>query len=125
MKQTLTDFIHSWNQSHKQLIFSVAEAPIIIRPTSIDIRYSAAKYRDFLSAIEWSRLKKLVEAKSHGIMYVVTDDNLFERGIIEIKVASSNHNFQERLVVGVLRWIGEEFFPQRDNETNQNSYGSS
>ena len=47
-------------------------------------------------------------------MYVVTDEYLFERGIIDIKIASSNHNYQERFVVGVLRWIAEEFFPNED-----------
>lgn len=112
MKQTLSDFICEWNQTHRRFIFSAAEAPMCDRPISVDIRYSAAKYQDFYSAKQWNSLTDLVEVKSHGTMYVTTDERLFERGIIEIKVASSNHNYEERLVIGVLRWIGEEFFPQ-------------
>ncbi len=114
MKQVLDDFIFSWNKAHKRFIFSAQEAPVIGRPTGVEIRYSAAKYQNFFSTDKWNKLKDVVEAKSHGTMYVVTDEYLFERGIIEIKVASSNHNYQERLVVGVLRWICEEFFPNED-----------
>jgi len=114
MKQALKDFIFDWNKSHNRFIFSAQEAPATGRPTEVEIRYSAAKYQDFFSTDEWNRLKDVVEAKSHGTMYVVTDEYLFERGIVEIKVASSNHNYQERFIVGVLKWIGEEFFPKED-----------
>ena len=114
MKQGLDDFIHNWNRLHNGFIFSAQEAPITGRPTEIEIRYSAAKYQDFFSTDKWNTLRDVVEAKSHGTMYVVTDEYLFERGIIEIKVASSNHNYQERFIVGVLRWICEKFFPNED-----------
>ena len=109
MKQTLGDFILDWNRSHARFIFSAQEAPATGRPTEVEIRYSAAKYQNFFSTDKWNKLKDVVEAKSHGTMYVVTDEYLFERGIIEIKVASVNHNYQERFVVGVLRWIYEYF----------------
>jgi len=110
MKQTLKDFVLEWNELHDRFVFSFQEAPGTSRPTEVGIRYSAAKYQDFFSTDKWNRLKDIVEAKSHGTMYVFTDEYLFERGIIDIKIASSNHNYQERLVTGVLRWIGEEFF---------------
>ena len=112
MKQTLDDFILDWNKSHNRFIFSTQKAPITGRPTEVEIRYSAAKYQDFFSTDKWNELKDTVEAKSHGTMYVVTDEHLFERGIVEIKVASSNHNYEEQLVVGVLMWIGGDFFSE-------------
>ena len=115
MKQSLKDFISDWNKSHNRFTFSANNEIITGRPTSVAIRYSAAKYQSFFSTDKWNKLKDVVEAKSHGTMYVVTDERLFERGIIEIKIASSNHNYQERLVVGVLRWIGEGFFPKDKN----------
>ena len=112
MKQTLGDFILDWNKSHNRFAFSAQDIPVTGCPTGVEIRYSAAKYQDFFSTEKWNKLKNAVEMRSHGTMYVVTDEHLFERGIVEIKIASSNHNYQERLVVGVLRWIGEEFFPE-------------
>lgn len=111
MKQTLDAFIQDWNESHF-LTFSVNLVPATNRPANIGVRYSAAKYQEMLCHRTWNQLVDVVESKSHGTMYVVTDERLFERGIVEIVVASSNHNFQERFVTGVLRWIGEEFFPQ-------------
>lgn len=116
MKQALKDFILDWNKSHNRFVFSAQEAPVTGRPIEVEIRYSAAKYQDFFSTNKWKKLKDVVEEKSHGTMYVVTDEYLFERGIVEIKIASSNHNYQERLVVGVLRWICEKFFPNEDKD---------
>lgn len=112
MKQTLKEFILDWNKSHRHFTFSANNSPITGRPLNIEIRYSAAKYQNFFCTNSWNKLKDVVEAKSHGTMYVVTDEHLFERGIVEIMVASSNHNYQERFIVGVLRWIGEDFFPK-------------
>lgn len=111
MNQTLKDFIVDWNESHNRFILSAQVDPARCRPVEVSIRYSAARYQDFYSTNKWNELRCLVEAKSHGTMYVVTDEYLFERGIIDIKVASSNHNYEEQLVVGVLMWIGEKFFP--------------
>lgn len=85
-----------------------------MRPVGVEIRYPAVEYQNFYSAREWDKLNYFVEARSHDTMYVVTDEHLFERGIIEIKIASANHNYQERCVVGTLRWICEEFFPNED-----------
>ena len=115
MRQTLSDFILDWNKSHKSFTFSAPEAPGTGRPTEVKIRYSATKYQNFFSTEKWNKLKDVVEAKSHGTMYVVPDEHLFERGIIDIKVASANHNYQERYIVGVLRWI-YEYFQNNDNE---------
>lgn len=111
MKQTLEDFILEWNRSHDRFFFSIQENPSTGRPNGVEIRYSAAKYQNFVSNNNWNKLKDTIEAKSHGTMFVVSDEYLFERGIIEIKVASANHNYQEYLIIGALRWVGEEFFP--------------
>lgn len=115
MRQTLKSFILDWNKSHNRFVFSVQEALNTSRPTEVGIRYSAAKYQNLFSTDKWNKLRGVVETKSHGTMYVTTDEYLFERGIIEMKVASSNHNYQERLIVGVLRWI-YEFFQGEDSD---------
>lgn len=118
MKQTLNGFVSNWNKSHAYFSFSVQETPVTGLPVGMEIRYSAARYGDFFSTKNWNKLQDVVKTNSHGTMYVVTDEYLFERGIVEIKIASSNHNYQERLVVGTVRWICEVFFPNEDKTKN-------
>lgn len=115
MKQRVLDFIHEWNIEHPKFVFLANVVPEIKRPASIEIRYSAARYVDFYSAQVWYRLKGVVEAKSHGTMLVMSSEREFECGMIHINIACANHNYEDRLVIGVLRWIGEEFFPHSDN----------
>ncbi|MBE6013740.1 MAG: hypothetical protein E7241_00025 [Lachnospiraceae bacterium] len=112
LKVNIKSFIEAWNGSHNRFIFSVYDNSGVNRPTSLEIRYSAAKYQAIFSTENWYRLVDVVEAKSHGTMYIVTDEYLFGRGIIEAKIASCNHNFDERFVVGVMTWIGEELFKE-------------
>lgn len=116
MKQTLDDFILEWNKTHKKLFFSLQKAPAIDRPTEIGIRYSVAEYEDFLSSEQWGRLTFIVERKSHGAMYVSSDEMLFNSGIIDIAVSSANHNYQECYVISVLKWICEKFFSYGDED---------
>ena len=120
MKQTLGGFILDWNEHHNRFVFSAQEVPVTGRPTEVEIRYSPAKYHRYLSIEQWDRLVAVVEAKSHGTMYVVSNEKLFRSGIVSIAVASANHNYQERIVVGVLRWIGEEFFQNEEQNKDEN-----
>lgn len=109
---TLNKFVEEWNAAHKKLIFSVYDSSGVNRPTSVEIRYTAVSFRSLYSTENWYRLIDMVDAKSHGTMVVVTSEELFERGIIEIKIASCNHNYSDRFAVGTLCWIGEEFFEE-------------
>jgi hypothetical protein len=112
---SISEFVSKWNATHKRFTFSVCEIPVQGRPANVEIRYPAAKYQKFLSTDTWNELNNIVEMRSHHTMYVATNEKLFKRGIIEIKIASSNHNYQDRFVTSVLIWIAEHFFPQ-DNE---------
>ncbi len=115
MNQSLKDFVPEWNKSHQDLTFSYQETPVNTRPVSIEIRYPAAKYHNFLSIKAWGRLNELVETKSRDLMYITTSERLFARGIVEAKVASQNHTYQEQYIVDTLRWIGKYFFPQENH----------
>ena len=108
----LMEFVEAWNHSHKRFIFSVYDNSGVNRPTSVEIRYCAVKYRNVYSTDNWYRLNDVVDAMSHGTMFIVTDEYLFERGIIGVKIASCNHNYREGFVIGVLTWIGEKFFEE-------------
>ncbi len=78
----------------------------------MEIRNSAAKYQNFYSIDNWHLLNDMVYARSHGTMFIVTDEYLFGQRIIETKIASCNHNYSERFVIGVLKGIGEKFFEE-------------
>ena len=112
MKRSLAEYVADWNSHERRhrIIFAVNEPPGTGRPTSIEIRYSAVRYQRYLSIEQWDRLVAVVEGKSHGTMYVASSEKLFRRGIVDVKIASCNHNYQEYHVIGVLRWIAEEFF---------------
>lgn len=103
-------FIEEWNEVCPRFLFAPRLIPKNGRPSSISVRYSAAKYHNRYSTDEWNRLCNVVEAKSHGTMFVVSTERMYENGVVEIAVAAANHNYQDRLVIGVLRWIAEGFF---------------
>lgn len=112
MKLTLNGFVQDWNNSHDRFTFLVLETPVINKPVSVEIRYPAVEYRRFYSTEKWNELNGFVDTLSRGTMFVVSNEYLFRRGIIEIKIASQNHNYRENHVICVLKWIGEELFPQ-------------
>lgn len=112
MKQTLEGFILDWNQSHKHLVFSLAKSPVIDRPISVDIRYPAVKYRKVFTTENWRKLNDMVDAKSHGTMFITSNEYLFERGVINASIASQNHNYEDQRIAGTLIWISENMFPE-------------
>ena len=113
MKMVLTDFIRGWNATHKKVVFTRIDSAIGC-VNSIEIRFSANAFKKFLTREGWDKLSSAVEERSHGTMMVSTAFRHFVRGIVEIKVASSNYNFKEEYAVSVLNWIGTELF-QLDN----------
>ena len=94
-----------------KFILSVQEAPGVYLITDVDLRYDAEEYQDFLSTETWLKLNDAVESMSLGTMFIVTNERLFRRGIISIKVACFDENYQKRLVYDVIRWINDIFLP--------------
>lgn len=109
---TLSEYVKAWNENHNRFIFSLNDSSGMNCPTSVEIRYPTVKYKYLYSTDNWHRLNDMVDAKSHGTMFIVSTEYLFERGIIEAKIASCNHNYSEGFVIGVLTWIGEKFFEE-------------
>ncbi len=116
MKKTLKEFILEWNEAHKHFTFSLHDDPTINRPTGISVRYPACKYQKLYSLENWEKFLCLFDAKAHGTMFISTDKHLFENGIIELNISCQNHNYQEYLIISVLKWIGEEFFSDDAND---------
>ena len=44
----------------------------------------------------------MVDAKSHGTMFIISNEYLYERRVIEAKIASCNHNYEEQQIAGTL-----------------------
>lgn len=108
----LGDYINQFNRKHERDRISIYLPHVqaaFSRPTSIEIRYSASWYQYRLTSSRWEALHDLLEAKSYGILYIATDYRLFERGIIEIKIATMNRNYSEENVVSALNWLCKEF----------------
>lgn len=107
---TLKEFVEAWNESHKRFIFSVYDNSGVNRSTSVEIRYPAVRYKNFYSTDNWNRLNDMVDALSQRTMFIVSNEYLYERGVIEAKIASCNHNYEEQRIAGTLLWIGEKHF---------------
>ena len=44
----------------------------------------------------------MVDAKSHGTMFIISNEYLYERRVIEAKIAPCNHNYEEQQIAGTL-----------------------
>ncbi|MBR0112643.1 MAG: hypothetical protein IJM02_02750 [Clostridia bacterium] len=105
---SLTEFIRDWNERHNNFRFTPAGEN---SPVSVEIRYTAVRYKDITNGIDkWNDFVSAVEYRGRGIICVSSSYNMFEQGIIELKLANLNHNYTESRVISILQWIGEELF---------------
>lgn len=116
MRRVPITSVFDWNRlnmsADNKFILSVQEAPGVYLITDVELRYDADEYQDFLSMETWHKLNDAVESMSLDTMFIVTDERLYRRGIISIKVACFDENYQKRLVYDVIRWINDVFLPE-------------
>ena len=106
----IDEFIATWNNTHaNDLIFSVAKTADG-RPINVSIRYVPVAHRENCTHDAWTRLKFVLNTKSHGAMCITTAEQLLQKGIIEIAVNCQTHTYKEANVVATLRWLAEIFF---------------
>ena len=111
MMQTLEDFIEEWDTTHSDFKFVLDGVPEI--RLNVEIRCSRERYRKFLTVENWNRLSYMIEAQTHGNMYLMDCGlDYFEHGCMYAVINSANDNYEERLIIGALRWLGEKFIPQ-------------
>ena len=106
----LNDFTIDWNKAHRSFFFTVQWAPVIGRPVNIEMRYSAVCYKDFYTTNDWNHLRAMVGLKSHNLMMVVSSEEAFSQGVVQIVISSANHDYSESLIVDTLKWISIDFF---------------
>ena len=113
MMQTLEDFVNEWNATHSHIRFALNGDSEFRLSMEVEIRCSRERYQKFLTAENWNRVSYMIEAQTHGIMYLMDCGlNYFEHGCMHAVIDSANHNYEERLIIGALRWLGEKFIPQ-------------
>ena len=101
---TLKEFVEAWNESHKRFIFSVYDNSGVNRPTSVEIRYPAVRYKNFYSTDNWNRLNDMVDALSHGTMFIVSNEYLYEPRSLHAIIITKNSGLQE-LCYGLVKSI--------------------
>ena len=84
----LNDFTIDWNKAHRSFFFTIQWAPVVGRPVNID----------------------MVDLKSHNLMMVVSSEEAFSQGVVQIVVSSANHDYSESYIVSTLEWISRDFF---------------
>lgn len=111
MMQTLEEFIDEWNATHSYFKF-VLDGVSMLR-LNVKICCSTTIYQKFLTIENWSRLSCVIEGQTHGNMYLLDCGlDYFEHGCMYAVINSVNDNYDERLIIGALRWLGEKFIPQ-------------
>lgn len=108
---TISNFINIWNQTYSDFQFLLKGTDE--KPFDIDIRYPTDKYYGYFvnRFCNWSSFAKEVNELSDDTMLVPSNDGLYDRGVIEIKIVCQSPNFSPGKVVDVLAWIGESLSP--------------
>ena len=74
------------------------------------MRYTAICYRDLYTTDDWNHFRTMVGLKSHNLMMVVSNEEAFGQGVVQIVISSANHDYNESLIVSTLEWISRDFF---------------
>lgn len=85
---------------------------------SIEVRFSPASYRWYNLAETWESLTYNAQTRSHKTLFVATTPEMLSGGILELKVASRNHNFREDFIAKTLEWLSGYFFPKAAKHRN-------
>ena len=105
----IKDFIEEFNKQKKGLEFGLQTIEGTGKPTVVEIRYNSVRFKKNLTSQDWKMLLLELETRSKNSFYIVTDQFLFERGVMAAKIASCNHNFSEERVVNCLKFLVEFF----------------
>ena len=106
----LNDFTIDWNKAYRSFFFTIQWAPVVGRPVNIEMRYSAVCYKNLYTTNDWNHLRAMVGLKSHNLMMVVSSEEAFSQGVVQIVISSANHDYNESLIVDALKWISRDFF---------------
>ena len=116
---SLADFTEGWNSNHdsvKIMELSIGDIRSIIcmddnlpelRPVGVSVRFDPIKHRKYYSYGGWAELEKKIEKESKGLLFITSSQNLFEKGVIELAIASAHPKYNEIFLISALKWLGE------------------
>ena len=103
---SLQDFVAQWNAEKHNVTYTLVQGPNTRYPSSIEARFPIQKSIHQSSWFE--SLKSQIEIRSHYTMYVSTDENLFLRGIMDLKISTKNPQCSAGLVASVLVYLEDK-----------------
>lgn len=106
MKIKVHEFVSQWNREHCDVKFSLPKMVGTTCPNSVEVRYPEI-FRSDLNSKDWNYMIAEIEKRSEETLVVTTNEKSFEKGIIQLLIASRHSNFDERRVAWTLEWLGE------------------
>ena len=97
----LEQFARDWNRESTSVSINVLADSEMHLPSSIEVRFSP-----LMGAVyDFEELMEQIESLSRMTMVVASSADAVDLGIIDLKVASRKFNYDETVVIGVLRWL--------------------
>lgn len=107
----IQEFTEAWNREHEHLKFSVIEDQWTGRPNLIGVRFDPAIYSVGSDPEYWLDLADWIEDESNWLCYVDNQPELAQQGILDIRVSSLKHNYDDDTIIDMLSWLGEMAIP--------------
>lgn len=109
--RSIEEFKRGWNQQHPFIQFSILGDPDAKQPIGIEVRFSPTRFEHPYGQDRWEKLETGVKNRSHNMMWIISNRDLFLNGIISVALASGKDNFSHDYIVNTMEWLGEEFIP--------------
>ena len=94
-------FTCDWNQDSQDVMFTSVSNPETGRVSTIEVRFAPLEGAEY----DWEEICGQVGSLSRYNMIVGSEPEMIGYGIIDLKVASMKHNYDEGVIIGVLRWL--------------------
>ena len=99
---SIMEYINNLNAENTNMDVTAIEN-VEHRPICIEIRFVAIAYKT--DRVDWKNFVFDMKEASHLTAFISTNEEMFQNGIIEIKLSSQNHNFEEGKIVETLRFM--------------------
>lgn len=93
-------FIDEWNSERDDIVFTLIGGGT---PSSIEVRFSPRTGVNY--AEKWEDLCDDILLRSHFTVIASSGKEMFNLGILDLKIASQKYNYEDDIVVGILLYI--------------------
>lgn len=116
----LEQFVSNWNKSRKPkdpAFYLVTRSDengsrhkVV---TGVEVRFPAMSYRSIGMLEDFNELKDAIRLSSRGLICLHSSSEEFNRGILNLSVASSDPNFAQSSIIKTIKALGEGYFVGR------------